>query len=173
MQQAHGHDLVIVAGGIGLAPLRPALHHVLHRRGQYGRVVLLYGARTPRELLYTRELRDWRGRFDLEVGVTVDRASAEWKGAVGVVTRLIGRSAFDPGSALAFLCGPEMMMRFAILELQRRGVADGSVFVSVERNMKCGVGLCGHCQLGPAFICRDGPVFRYDRLLPFFGIREV
>jgi NAD(P)H-flavin reductase len=173
VEQAHGHDLVIVAGGIGLAPLRPALHHVLHHRGQYGRVVLLYGARTPRELLYTRELRDWRGRFDLEVEVTVDRATAEWKGAVGVVTRLIGRSPFDPSSAMAFLCGPEVMMRFAIMELQRRGVADGAVFVSVERNMKCGVGLCGHCQLGPAFVCRDGPVFRYDRLLPFFGLREV
>jgi NAD(P)H-flavin reductase len=173
MEQAHGHDLVIVAGGIGLAPLRPALHHVLHHRGQYGRVVVLYGARTPRDLLYTRELRSWGSGFDLEVEVTVDRATAEWKGEVGVVTRLIGRSPLDAGNAMAFLCGPEVMMRFAIMELQRRGMADGALFVSVERNMKCGVGLCGHCQLGPAFVCRDGPVFRYDRLRPFFGLREV
>ena len=173
VHQAHGHDLVLVAGGIGLAPLRPALYHVLLHRGQYGRVVLLYGARTPRDLLFARELREWRGRFDLEVEVTVDRATMEWQGSVGVVTKLVDRAPFDPESAMAFLCGPEVMMRFAVVALQRRGVDDQSLFVSMERNMKCGVGLCGHCQLGPEFICKDGPVFRYDRILPLFGQREV
>jgi NAD(P)H-flavin reductase len=173
VEQAHGHDVVIVAGGIGLAPLRPALYHILAHRGLYGRVVLLYGARTPRDLLYTRELKQWRGRFDVEVEVTVDRATVEWQGAVGVVTKLIARAPFDAGGAMALLCGPEVMMRFAIAALQARGVPETSLFVSMERNMKCAVGLCGHCQLGPMFVCKDGPVFRYDRIRPFFGLREV
>ena len=173
MESALGHDLVIVAGGIGLAPLRPAVYHALSHRGQYGRVVLLYGARSPRDILYTRELREWRGRFDVEVEVTVDRATAEWQGAVGVVTKLVDRSPFDPGSAVAFLCGPEIMIRFGVMALSRRGVADGSVFVSLERNMKCAIGLCGHCQMGPYFVCRDGPVFAYDRVRPFLRLAEV
>lgn len=173
MEQARGHDVVVVAGGIGLAPLRPALHHLLLHRVQYGRLVLLYGARTPRDMLFRRELREWRSRFDLEVEVTVDRATSEWQGAVGVVTKLVGRAPFDPESTLAFVCGPEVMIRFAVLALQRRGVADTDVYVSMERNMKCAVGFCGHCQFGPAFVCKDGPVLRYDRTLPFFNLREV
>jgi NAD(P)H-flavin reductase len=173
VEPAHGHDVVVVAGGIGLAPLRPALYHLLLHRGQYGRVVLLVGARTPRDLLFAKELREWRSRFDLEVDVTVDRATTEWQGAVGVVTKLVERSPFDPGSAMAFVCGPEIMIRFAVMGLQQRGVAPASVYVSMERNMKCALGLCGHCQMGPFFVCRDGPVFRYDKVLPFFGMREV
>jgi len=173
IEPAHGHDVVVVAGGIGLAPLRPALYHLLLHRMQYGRLVLLCGARTPKDLVYARELREWRGRFDMEVDVTVDRATADWQGAVGVVTRLIERAPFDPGSAMAFVCGPEIMIRFAVMALQQRGVAARSVHVSMERNMKCAVGLCGHCQFGPLFVCRDGPVFRYDQTLPFFGMREV
>jgi NAD(P)H-flavin reductase len=173
VDQAHGQDVVLVAGGIGLAPLRPALYHVLLHRGQYGRVVLLYGARTPRDILFARELKEWRGRFDMEVEVTVDRATIEWQGSVGVVTKLVDRAPFDPASTMAFLCGPEIMMRFAVLALQRRGVDDQGVFVSMERNMKCGVGLCGHCQLGPVFVCRDGPVFRYDQIASLFAQREV
>jgi NAD(P)H-flavin reductase len=171
--QAQGHDVVIVAGGIGLAPLRPAIYHLLLHRGLYGRVVVLYGARTPRDLLFTRELREWRGRFDIEVEVTVDRATTEWQGAVGVVTKLVSRSPFDAASAMAFVCGPEVMIRFSVMALETRGVPPSQVFVSLERNMKCGIGLCGHCQFGPHFICKDGPVFRYDRTLPFFGMREV
>jgi NAD(P)H-flavin reductase len=173
VEPAHGHDVVVVAGGIGLAPLRPALYHFLLHRVQYGRLVLLCGARTPKDLIYARELREWRGRFDMEVDVTVDRATADWQGAVGVVTRLIERAPFDPGSAMAFVCGPEIMIRFAVMALQQRGVAPQGVHVSMERNMKCAVGLCGHCQFGPLFVCRDGPVFRYDQTLPFFGMREV
>jgi NAD(P)H-flavin reductase len=173
MERALGHDLVIVAGGIGLAPLRPAVYHALAHRGQYGRVVLLYGARSPKDILYARELREWRGRFDVEVEVTVDRATADWQGSVGVVTRLVDRSPFDPSSALAFLCGPEVMIRFGVMALSRRGVPDGSLFVSLERNMKCAVGLCGHCQLGPYFVCRDGPVFAYDRVRDLLRLAEV
>jgi NAD(P)H-flavin reductase len=173
VDQAHGQDVVLVAGGIGLAPIRPALYHVLLHRALYGRVVLLYGARTPRDILYSRELREWRGRFDIDVEVTVDRATVEWQGAVGVVTRLVQRAPFDPVSAMAMICGPEVMIRFAAVALERRGVEASSIFVSVERNMKCGVVGCGHCQLGPFFVCRDGPVFAYQRIRPFFGLREV
>jgi NAD(P)H-flavin reductase len=173
VSEAQGRDVVIVAGGIGLAPLRPALYHVLLHRSLYGRVVLLYGARTPRDLLFPRELRAWRSRFDLHVDVTVDRATAEWQGSVGVVTKLVERSPFDAASAMAFVCGPEIMIRFAAMALAKRGVSPANLFISVERNMKCGVGFCGHCQLGPHFVCRDGPVFPYERALPFFGMREV
>jgi NAD(P)H-flavin reductase len=173
VDQAHGQDIVLVAGGIGLAPIRPVVYHVLRHRALYGRVVLLYGARTPHDILYARELRDWRGRFDAEVEVTVDRATIEWQGGVGVVTKLIQRSPFDPSSAVAMICGPEVMIRFASLALEKRGMTTASIHVSMERNMKCAVGLCGHCQLGPHFVCKDGPVFRYERIEPLFGLREV
>ncbi len=173
IEEAEGNDVVIVAGGIGLAPLRPALHQLLSQREKYGRVVLLYGARSPSEILYRRELEQWRGRFDLDVHVTVDRAIGAWKGNVGVVTTLIPRATFDALSAVALVCGPEVMMRFTVLELQKRGIGAENIFLSLERNMKCGISHCGHCQFGPAFICKDGPVFRYDRLRPIFGLREV
>jgi NAD(P)H-flavin reductase len=173
VDQAHGQDVVLVAGGIGLAPIRPALHHILQHRALYGRVVLLYGARSPHDILYAKELREWRGRFDAEVEVTVDRATVEWQGGVGVVTKLIQRSPFDPMSAMAMICGPEVMIRFASLAFEKRGMTAGSIYVSMERNMKCAVGVCGHCQFGPHFVCKDGPVFRYDRIEPFFGLREV
>ena len=170
---AEGHDLVLVPGGIGLAPLRPALYHILSHRARYGRVVLLYGARTPQDLLYRRELERWRSHLDVEVGVTVDRASADWPGNVGVVTTLIPHASFNPARTIAMICGPEVMMRFVALELQKRAVAPEHIYISMERNMKCAVGFCGHCQFGPMFICKDGPVFRYDRVAGLLGQREV
>jgi NAD(P)H-flavin reductase len=170
---AVGHDVVMVAGGIGLAPLRPALYHLLAHRERYGRVTLLFGARTPHDILFTREIELWRGRFDVTVEVVVDRAAPAWHGFVGVVTSLISRAPFDPHHATAFVCGPEIMMRFAVQELGARGVGPSRVFVSLERNMKCAVGLCGHCQLGPTFICKEGPVYRYDTMATLLGIREV
>lgn len=164
VDESEGADIVIVAGGIGLAPLRPALYRILARRDLYGRVVLLYGARTPADILYRRELEQWRARFDLEVYATVDRAMSGWRGNVGVVTTLIPRAPFDPSSAVAFVCGPEVMMRFTVDELLKRGVQPASIYLSLERNMKCGTGLCGHCQLGPVFVCKDGPVLPYNKL---------
>jgi NAD(P)H-flavin reductase len=173
LDEFEGSDIVLVAGGIGLAPLRPALYRVLARRGEYGRVALLYGARTPSDILYLKELEEWRSRFDLEVQATVDRAERGWRGNVGVVTQLISRATFDASSAVAMVCGPEIMMRFSVAELARRGVPAASIFISMERNMKCALGFCGHCQFGPTFICKDGPVFRYDRVEPFLRLREV
>jgi NAD(P)H-flavin reductase len=171
--EAEGCDVVLVTGGIGLAPLRPALYHLLARRGQYGRVVLLYGARTPRDMLYRRELERWRGRFDLAVTVTVDHAVGDWYGPVGVVTKLIPGAGFDPAETVALVCGPEVMMRFTLRELQQGGVPPERLYVSLERNMECAIGLCGHRQVGPSFVCQEGPVFRYPEIEPFFSLREV
>lgn len=173
LEEARGNDVVLVAGGLGLAPLRPALYALLSHRDNYGRVVLLYGARTPQDMLYARELEQWRGRFDLDVEVSVDSASDAWRGQVGVVTTYIPKVPFDPLNTTAMICGPEVMMRFTVLELQKRGVEAAGIFVSMERNMKCAIGFCGHCQFGPTFICKDGPVFRYDRIQPWFGKREI
>jgi NAD(P)H-flavin reductase len=173
VEAAKGSDVVIVAGGIGLAPLRPALYYLLSHRDSYGRVVLLYGARTPEDLLYTRELEEWRSRLDVEVGVTVDAATGDWRGNVGVVTTLIPWARFEPSDTVAMVCGPEVMMRFTVQALQERGVAVENTYVSMERNMKCAVGFCGHCQFGPTFICKDGPVFRCDRMEQFLWKREI
>lgn len=166
-------DIVIVAGGIGLAPLRPALYQLVSRREQYGKIALLYGARTPEDLLYRRELEQWRGRFDIEVKVTVDNAPGNWRGDVGVVTTLIRRVQFNPPRTVAMICGPEIMMRFTVMELQNCGVGRENIFISMERNMKCGIGFCGHCQFGPVFVCKEGPVFNYDCIKNFFGKREI
>ena len=166
-------DVVLVAGGIGLAPLRPALYHMLEHRAQYGQLVLLYGTRTPQDILYPKELEQWRGRFDTEVEVTVDRAAAGWRGSVGVVTRLIAKAPIDPSNTIAMVCGPEIMMRYAVIELQKRGVPEEQIYISMERNMKCGVGLCGHCQFGPTFICKDGPVFPYHQVRDWLRKREI
>ena len=173
VEVAEGNDVVVVAGGIGLAPLRPAIYHLLANRQNYGKVVLLYGARTPEDILYRRDLERWRSRFDLETHLTVDRATGPWHGNVGVVTTLIGRAPFDPENTVAMVCGPEIMMRFTILELERRGLVEQNIYLSMERNMKCGVGLCGHCQLGPRFICKDGPVYRCDQIRDAFSKREL
>jgi NAD(P)H-flavin reductase len=168
-----GKDVVIVAGGMGLAPLRPAIYQLLSNRGDYGRITILYGSRTPRDLLYRNLLERWRGRFDLDVAVTVDRASGDWFGNVGVVTNLIPTAEFDLLESAALVCGPELMMRFTISELVIHGITKDSIYVSMERNMKCGIGLCGHCQFGPHFVCKDGPVFNFAGIESFFKVREV
>ncbi len=173
IEQHEENDIVLITGGIGLAPLRPVIYHVLANRAKYGKVVLLYGARTPEDILYVKELEKLRGRFDLDILITVDRATGSWQGNVGVVTQLIGRAPFDPMHCTAMICGPEIMMRFTIMEMQKRGVPDESMYVSMERNMKCGIGLCGHCQLGGHFVCKDGPVYRYDEIRGIFTKREM
>jgi NAD(P)H-flavin reductase len=173
LERAAGGDLVIVAGGIGLAPLRPAVYHALAHRGNFDAVSLLVGARTPGDLLYVHELEQWRGRFDVEVGVTVDSAAADWHGRVGVVTKLIPGAAFDPERTTALVVGPELMIRFTVAALLERGVAKERIHVSMERNMRCGVGHCGHCQLGPVLVCRDGPVFPYPEIEQLMEVREL
>lgn len=173
VRAAEGGDVVIVAGGIGLPPLRPAIYHVLAHRESYGRLVLLYGARTPADLLFTDELAGWRSRFDLTVEVTVDSAGRDWHGNVGVVPDLITKAAFDPSATVAFTVGPEVMMRFAVRALLAAGVPDDRVFLSMERDMQCAAALCGHCQLGPYLLCRDGPVLAYRPLARWMSVREL
>lgn len=173
IEEAEGQDIVVVTGGIGLAPLRPLIYHVIANRNRYGRLVLLYGARTPNDILYRKEIERWRGRFDVDVLITVDRSTGNWRGHVGVVTQLIPRAPFDPYHAAAFVCGPEIMMKYTIEALVKRGLPSDDVYVSMERNMKCAVGFCGHCQYGPKFVCKDGPVFRYDDVKRLFDIWEV
>jgi NAD(P)H-flavin reductase len=173
LEESRGKDVVFVAGGVGLAPLRPAIYALLAERKRFGRVAVLVGSRSPEDILFAREMERWRGRFDLEVRVTVDRARPDWRGDVGVVPALVPRCTFDPARAVAFVCGPEVMMRFSAAELLARGVAPDSIFVSMERNMKCAVGVCGHCQFGPAFLCKDGPKFPWSRVESLLRIREV
>lgn len=173
MAQAEGRDVVVVAGGLGLAPLRPALYRLLGDRARYGRVALLFGARRPEDILFRHEVETWRGRFDIDVEVTVDHAASAWHGHVGVVTTLISRLDIDPAKAVAMVCGPEVMMRFVAMSLVDKGLAEDAIYLSMERNMKCAIGHCGHCQLGPTFICRDGPVFTYARLKPLLAVKEL
>ncbi len=173
VKEAEGNDVLLVAGGIGLAPLRPVIYHILSKREYFGKIILLYGTRTPQDILFRKELEKLKSRLDIDIYVTVDRATRAWNGNVGVVTRLIPRAPFDPINTIAMICGPEIMMRYTITEISRRGIALENIYVSMERNMKCGIGLCGHCQYGTEFICKDGPVFRYDQIQNIFGKREI
>lgn len=173
MDLPHGSDLILIAGGLGLAPLRPVVYGALQRRSQFGRLSLLVGARTPEDLLFRRELEQWQRSGELTVRITVDRASSEWKGHVGVVPSLLTDLPLTPEKTVAFVCGPEVMMRFSVRELERRGVPDSAIHLSMERNMKCAVGFCGHCQFRQSFVCKDGPVFPYDRIRSRFWLREL
>ncbi|MCB1490555.1 MAG: FAD/NAD(P)-binding protein [Rhodobiaceae bacterium] len=170
-----GRHAVFVAGGLGLAPLRPAIRYVLAHRDQYAGATIVYGARSPSELLYPDEIHAWKSRFDTTVDITVDHAAPGWTGRVGVVTTLLGRALadIDPATVSAFVCGPEVMMRFTVMSLTEAGVTDDRIWVSMERNMKCAIGFCGHCQFGPDFICRDGAVFRQDHVGGLMALKEI
>lgn len=173
VEEVEGNDVVLLAGGIGMAPLRPVMYHLLANRQRYGRVVLLYGSRTPDDVLYRAELKKWASRNDVEIEVTVDQASGSWDGHVGVVTKRISRIRLDPFKVRALICGPEVMMHFCIMELKNQGVRDNQIYVSMERNMKCAIGFCGHCQYGPKFICKDGPVFNFSEIQNLFHVAGI
>jgi len=164
VEAARGRDVIVVAGGIGLAPLRPVIYQVLQNRKDYGRLVILYGGRSPRDLLYREELAKWTRNSETQVLVTVDYGGLSWRGHVGVVTTLFKYSRLHPARSVAMVCGPEIMMRFVIRELEAAGLSRDDIYLSMERNMNCAVGFCGHCQYGPHFICKDGPVFRYEQV---------
>jgi NAD(P)H-flavin reductase len=173
MTSAEGADVVIVAGGLGLAPLRPVIYDILSHRHGFGAVTLLYGARRPEDILYRSEIDMWRLESDVEVKITVDHADMNWRGHVGIVTGHLARVRIDPSRTIAMICGPEVMMRFVAAALTERDLSARRIFLSMERNMKCAIGHCGHCQLGPALICRDGPVFTYERMRPLMSIKEL
>jgi NAD(P)H-flavin reductase len=167
-----GHDIVLACGGIGLAPLRPAIYHILNHREDYGRVIVLYGARTPGDLLYTAEFSAWREK-KVEVEVSVDVGTPDWKGHIGVVPVLFYRLRLQPERTTVMSCGPEIMMRFVVFEALARKVRPENIHVSLERNMSCGMGLCGHCQMGPYFVCKDGPVFNFRQVEPYFHLEDL
>ncbi len=173
MKQAEGMDVCIVAGGIGLAPLRPVIYSILKHRKKFARLTLLYGARTPLDLLYRVELEQWNKHDDFEVLITVDRSDSSWKGHIGVVTNLLSYIKLDARSTIAMVCGPEIMMKYTVEELKRRGLSSEQIYISMERNMKCGIGICGHCQYGPKFVCKDGPVFRLPEVEHLIDKKEV
>lgn len=173
VEATRGRDVIIVAGGIGLAPLRPAIYRVLRNRSEYGRLIILYGTRRPRDLLFRKELATWARQPETQVLTTVDSGGLEWRGHVGVVTTLFRYARLQPARSVAMVCGPEIMMRFAARELQAQGLASSDIYLSMERNMKCAVGFCGHCQWGPHFICKDGPVFPYDRIRQLLDRHEL
>lgn len=170
LDECRGRDVVLVAGGIGLPPLRPLIYQLLDQRRSFGRLNLLYGARTPDTRMYPAEYQAWSDR-GLIVQTTVDRSQPGWTGNVGAVPLLLERlTTFDPSNAVLVMCGPEVMMRFTAKAAFDRGMTSSAMWLSLERNMQCAVGLCGHCQLGPEFICKDGPVFRYDRIAPYLHV---
>lgn len=173
LDETANDDLVVVAGGIGLAPLRPLLTAALARRAAYRRIVLVAGARTPDEFLFRAELDRWSRRKDLDVELTVDRPAAGWRGTVGFVTEPLSRLRLEPDRTVAYLCGPEPMMRFSARILLREQIPAGRIQVSLERSMKCGIALCGHCQLGPLLVCRDGPVVSYAVAEPLLAVAEL
>lgn len=168
-----GKDVLIIAGGVGLAPLRSTILGVLAARQKFGRVAVLYGTRSPQDLLFEDELLSWRGRFDTQVSVTVDRADYEWAGNVGVVTRLIKGLEISPEDTVSFVCGPEIMMSYSAQKLTDLGVAPQNIYLSMERNMRCAVGFCGHCQMAGKFVCKDGPVFSWQDLKKTLSVAEL
>lgn len=173
VEAARGKDVCVVTGGIGLAPLRPLLYTILRERDAYGRVILLYGGRSPLDLLYRVELEKWGNEHQVETLVTVDRGDSSWKGHIGVVTSLFSYIKLDTRNTIAYVCGPEIMMKYTVDELERRGLSPDQVYLSLERNMKCAVGFCGHCQFGPTFICKDGPVYPLPRVRPLLDRKEL
>jgi NAD(P)H-flavin reductase len=173
VEKAVGKDLILIAGGIGLAPLRPVIYNVLTRRNDFKKVILLLGSRSPSEMIFKDEIKQWKKPGQIEAHITVDRGSASWQGSIGVVTRFIPRIAFDPDNAIAMICGPEIMMHFTIDALQKRQMSLDKIYVSMERNMKCAAGFCGHCQFGSHFICKNGPIFPYSEIRNIFRIPEV
>ncbi|MEU1999383.1 FAD/NAD(P)-binding protein [Nocardia gamkensis] len=173
LTSAIGGDLVIVGGGVGLAPLRSAVLTALAARSDYRRIVLITGARTPADMLFRDDQRLWPTAGPIEIEQTVDHPAPGWRGRVGFVTEPLAHLTVDPGKTTALLCGPEMMMRFCAQSLLRKGIAAADIQLSLERNMQCGVARCGHCQLGPLLLCRDGPVVDYATAEPLMAVREL
>ena len=169
LDEARGRDLVIVTGGLGCAPVVGAIEYIVRRRAQYGSIKILHGVKTPHDLLYRERFDAWRLIPDTEVLLTSDQPGKSWSHHIGVVTELFEQVTIDPVKSIVLMCGPEIMMRLGVPILVRRGISSTAIYVSLERHMECGIGLCGHCQIGPYFLCKDGPVMRYDRVVPWLG----
>ena len=170
LDEARGRDLLIVTGGLGCAPVSGAIDYVFRRRASYGHVTVLHGVKKSADLVHRARFLEWRRQPDTTVLLTADQPDRAWRDRSGVVTELFDQVELDAGRTVVLMCGPEVMMHYAIRHLRGRGVPDDRVFLSLERNMKCAVGLCGHCQLGPAFVCKDGPIFPLAKVERFFGV---
>lgn len=171
LQCLAGKQVLVIAGGLGLAPLRPLIYHLIDNRQQFAGVQLFYGDRHPQQLLYRQELQEWSDK--ILVNLSVDQAGPDWHGHVGVITSLLNNAAFPLDNSIALVCGPEIMLRFSVQALRAKGLPEASIYLSMERNMHCAIGHCGHCQWGPAFICKDGPVLRYADIEQWFYTREL
>ncbi|MBX3324874.1 MAG: FAD/NAD(P)-binding protein [Nitrospira sp.] len=169
LEEARGHDVVIVTGGLGCAPVVGAIEYIFRRREQYGSIKILHGVKMPQDLVYRDRFDAWRHVPDTEVLLTSDQPDKTWQYHIGVVTELFERVTLDPAKTVVLMCGPEIMMRLGVPILMRRGIPAAAIHVSLERHMECGIGLCGHCQMGPYFLCKDGPVMRCDRIRPWLG----
>jgi NAD(P)H-flavin reductase len=173
LESCVGRDLVIVAGGCGLAPLRPVIVQALEQRSRFGRVVVISGTRTPLQSLFRDEVDEWTQNPYLDAVPIVDAADPDWPWQVGLVTEPLRRLTLEPARTTAMICGPEPMMQFSALALMEHGMAANDIRVSLERNMQCGIGWCGHCQLGPLLVCRDGPIVGYDVAAPLMQVKEL
>jgi NAD(P)H-flavin reductase len=169
LEAIRGKDIVVVTGGLGCAPVVGAIEYIFRRRDQYGAVKILQGVKTPHDLLFRERFDAWRRQPDTQVLLTSDQPDKTWHYHVGVVTELFEQVAVDPARTVVLMCGPEIMMRLGVSILMQRGIPATAIYASLERHMECGIGLCGHCQLGPYFLCKDGPVMRYDRVAPWLG----
>ena len=173
LKEAEGKEVIVVTGGLGCAPVVSVINYIALRREHYGRLKILHGVKTPKDLLYREHFRAWQRHPNTEVYLTVDHPDKTWKYNVGVVTNLFDQVEIDPQNSIVMMCGPEMMMRYTTRSLLSRGMETDRIYVSLERNMKCAIAFCGHCQLGPTFVCREGPVYRYDRIQRWLETREI
>jgi len=173
LQEARFKDVLVVTGGLGCAPVSGAIDYIFRRRASYGRITILHGVKKPADLAHKARFDAWRRERDTHVLLTTDQPDRTWRDRSGVVTELFDELEFDPARTLVLICGPEVMIRYAIHTLRARGVVDDRIFVSLERNMKCAVGWCGHCQLGPEFLCKDGPIFSVARVARFLEVRGL
>ena len=173
VEKAEKKDVVIMAGGVGLCPLRPVIESIIDKREQFSDVNILYGTRDPDNIIFHHDIISWQSDPSINFRITVDHAVSQWRGNVGVVTHLLDKARFNPENTVVYICGPEVMMRFGAYACLAAAVPERNIYISMERNMKCAVGFCGHCQFGPYFMCKDGAVFPYSALKPYLNIAEL
>jgi sulfhydrogenase subunit gamma (sulfur reductase) len=173
LHEVHGSDILVVTGGLGCAPVAGAIEYIFRRRPDYGSITVLHGVKKAMDLVHRQRFEAWRQQPDTRILLTTDQPDRHWRDRTGVVTELFTELSFDAERTRVLMCGPEVMMRYAIGFLRSRAIPDERVFVSLERNMRCAVGLCGRCQLGPEFLCKDGPIFSYARIARFFEVRGL
>ncbi|MCX5702003.1 MAG: FAD/NAD(P)-binding protein [Candidatus Omnitrophica bacterium] len=164
-----GYDILIVAGGLGIVPLRSLIRYIMHHKNDFGHVQILIGCKTPQELLFKEETKEWMRRSEIRMNCTVDRADPDWHGNIGLITTLIPGVDIIPARTYAVVVGPPIMYRFVIVELLKKNIPDHQIIVSLERRMRCGLGKCGHCQVEGVYVCQSGPVFNYSQLRSFKG----